>query len=772
MISVLLALTLLFLAGASVFAVEDIEEEYLSDIRIIYADDYDEALDVLESSEFDDYKLLDANLNENTGKTGVWLAYQTTTDIEDAITDISIMEMKGGYQEGNYQDMIKQSREEYRAMGENYLVAIEYFKRAYDAGNYLAAVAFRQLNFYNVVTEDIEDIPEFEGEHIGDIFLGGIDAGELAIMFMEGNSYALSNIRSLIAMGVSYNEDGMTYLDKVAEAAARLSADPNVYQNEGYDELAAIIAPTVVTFGDTFKELELHAGELNYEDDENTDVEYQYAEYKILADMMKAVEYLGGKTLYEFCRDYSFDSRDYTSLYPLVAALNEGQEAMTRVAHFYDVVRYSMTVTENAEIDAELDRMEEEYLECPFNVYTGVDRTIYYDSFALTSEAYRADAFTESGLSAALYNGEYSGFNVAAKVVGYIGAAYIGFGLGQRGYAAWTAKKAADAYKHKLDLSLNRFASDETLNNVFYYNGDLPKDAVDDLFELCVKNQDDFVYSEVQNWSFAQKFNHLDKYFNADLMGNDSHLDSFIQIKNQFTGYSAGDEFLKSAREAAEKATQKAGESATLLRGCFIIGGIMMLISAAKLGYSAWHYYHPSYDSIPIAMVDLIDTVDGDRYIKYDVAYEIKPRSNGSFIAADLNAFEACRWNALYYTKSYEAGKPLLADEFVISHNNHTPEKNYLPVHKFGEIICYNLNKYNFDDDYSIYLSVKQSEKQKSAVADVPELIGSVFSTNYLVFAGGVGLICGVGGVLAAREITKLGKKNKDADSATDTSSL
>ena len=772
MISMLLALTLLFLAGASVFAVEDIEEEYLSDIRIIYADDYDEALDILASSEFEDYKLLDANLNENTGKTGVWLAYQTTTDIEDAITDISIMEMKGGYQEGNYQDMIKQSREEYRAMGENYLAAIEYFKKAYNAGSYLTTVAFRQLNFYNVVTEGIEDIPEFEGEHIGDIFLGGIDASELATMFMEGNSYALSNIRSLIAMGVSYNEDGMTYLDKVAEAAARLSADPNVYKNEGYDELAAIIAPTVVTFGDMFKELELHAGELNYEDDENTDVEYQYAEYKILADMMKAVGYLGGKTLYEFCRDYSFDSRDYTSLYPLVAALNEGQEAMTRVAHFYDVVRYSMTVTENAEIDAELERMEEEYLECPFNVYTGVDRTIYYDSFALTSEAYRADAFTESGLSAALYNGKYSGFNVAAKVVGYIGAAYIGFGLGQRGYAAWTAKKAADAYQHKLDLALNQFASEETLNNVFYYNGDLPKDAIDDLFELCVKNQDDFVYSEIQNWSFAQKFNHLDKYFNADLMGNHSHLDSFIQIKNQFTGYSAGDEFLKSAKEAAEKATQKAGESATLLRGCFIIGGIMMLISAAKLGYSAWHYYHPSYDSIPIAMVDLIDTVDGDRYIKYDVAYEIKPRLNGSFIAADLNAFSASRWNVLYYTKSYEAGKPLLADEFVISHNNHTPEKNYMSVHKFGEIICYNLNKYNFDDDYSIYLSVKQSDNQKAAVADVPELIGSVFSTNYLVFAGGVGIICGVGGVLASREIARLGKKKKNADTATDTSSL
>ena len=80
------------------------------------------------------------------------------------------------------------------------------------------------------------------------------------------------------------------------------------------------------------------------------------------------------------------------------------------------------------------------------------------------------------------------------------------------------------------------------------------------------------------------------------------------------------------------------------------------------MGVSVYNYYNPSYDDIPTAMVDLIETKDGDRYIKYDVVYEAEAQKDGSYAAGDLNAFKANRWNALYYTKSYEAGKPLLAD--------------------------------------------------------------------------------------------------------------
>ena len=196
-------------------------EEYLSELRLVYADTYNEAKEILRSTEFKDYTLLNENLNEGTEKIGVWLAYKTTTDIEDAITDLAVMQMNGGYQEGNYQEMIKESMEEYTKLGETYLQAIDYFIEAYDAGDYLADAAYRQLNFYTHITdEDLGiKIPDYDGELLGDILYDGIDAEDLATIFLQGNVHVLQNIRSLLAMGVSYNEDGTHYLEKVAQEA-------------------------------------------------------------------------------------------------------------------------------------------------------------------------------------------------------------------------------------------------------------------------------------------------------------------------------------------------------------------------------------------------------------------------------------------------------------------------------------------------------------------------------------------------------------------------
>ena len=88
-LTVMLILSMLACAVLPAYAAK--EEEYLCDLRIIYADDYDEAKQILSETDFAEYEILDANLNENTGKIGVWLAYKTTTDIEDAITDIAII---------------------------------------------------------------------------------------------------------------------------------------------------------------------------------------------------------------------------------------------------------------------------------------------------------------------------------------------------------------------------------------------------------------------------------------------------------------------------------------------------------------------------------------------------------------------------------------------------------------------------------------------------------------------------------------------------------
>ena len=750
-ILIMLVLSLLLCGTVSALAVED--EEYLSDLRIIYAEDYSEAQNILSDLDMEDYKLLKENLNAGTGKIGVWLAYKTTTDIEDAITDIAIMQMKGGYSEGNYREMLKQSYDEYLAMGENYQIAIEYFANAYEAGHYLSEMAYRQLNLYTVVTEGIDDIPAFEGELLGDIFCDGIDAADLATMFMEGNSYALANIRSLIAMGVSYNEDGNTYLDKVGMEAAALMADPDVYANEDLEELAALIAPTIISFQSMFKELEAHEAELNYEDEEITDDELKYLEYKAMAEMMRKTSYLDGKTLYEFCMSYVTDTTDHSALYPLAAALNEGQVAMVKVAHFYDVVRYSMVIEQNEDIDAELAALEEQYSEKPFNVYTGVDRTVYRDSFALTSAASRADAFTESGLAAALYGDDYYHVNTAATAVGGVGACIMAVGAGIHMYKYFSMKSALKAYKTRLNAMKNTFG----YRNVYTVNGIEVNPSLQ--IDLCFPDDVPIADNVYNSMTFQEKFDYLDGYL--DSFDHPDEYQNFMEIKRAYEEFaSEHDDWMASYRNKGVVATEKYSACLNAVYTLYIVGGVMTLISAITLGISVYNYYHPTYDDIPTAMVDLIDTTDGDRYIKYDVVYEAEPKSDGSYAAADLNAFQAQRWNAMYYTKSYEAGKPLLADEFVISTTSNVPANDYMPVHRFGEVVSYNLNKYNFNETQSIYLSVKQSEHQKSAVADVPELIGSVIGTGYYFLAGGIGLILGAGCTIGTQAILKK-KKTK-----------
>jgi hypothetical protein len=307
--------------------------------------------------------------------------------------------------------MIKESLEEYTRFAETYLKAIDYFVEAYDADDFLAKAAYRQLNFYTVKTIGLteKDKPDFEGELLGDIFYDGIDESELATIFMEGNSYVLQNVRSLLAMGVSYNEDGETYLQKVANAAAAMTDDPRVFDNEDYDELAANIAGTILTFRDMFKELKGVEADLDYTDDVVTDDELAYSEYLSFAERMRETDYLDGKTLYDFCLEYKLNDEDFSSLYPLVAALNEGQVAMTEAFHYYDVVNYSMTDYPEDIMDEEITKLEETYSLCPFNVYEGVDRTMFKGSYALTAEAYRADSYNEEGFTDWLW-GSYPQF--------------------------------------------------------------------------------------------------------------------------------------------------------------------------------------------------------------------------------------------------------------------------------------------------------------------------------------------------------------------------
>ena len=792
-ISVLLVLSMLLSTSMVVFAAK--EEVYLSDLRLVYANSYDEAKRVLSETKLQGYQLLNCNLNTNSGfvnsmlgTTGVWLAYKTTTDIDDAITDISIMQMGGGYSEGNFQEMIKKSKDEYLAMGRIYLDAVDYFAQAYDAGNFLAESAYRQLNFYT-------GLDDFDDDKLGHIFANlVVFATDLATLFMQGNSYVLNNIRSLLAMGVSYNEEGLHYLQRVSllasgtyngymdESLKDVTADDiNIEDEEDIDVLAALIAANIPTFRKMFEELSAYEAELNYEDETFTDLELKYAEHKAMADMMRAVNYLNGQSLYDFVMSYTLDTNDYSSLYPLAQALNKGQIAMTKVMHYYDVVRYSMNEGPEELIDERIAELEAKYANNPIDVYTGVDRDMYNGTFALTSAASRADAYTDSASLAEVLFGNGAWVATGAQIA----AGAVGIGL-----FTWaivrSAKKAPvqDVYTNffvengvqsldKQIASLNNNFGSFRLDQVGWDGASyIPKGT--GLFENSGTS------SELVGQYLARMMNrcapenipttegqieYLSKMLNDGFkFGSDVEIQQFEAIRHDYynrvqaiTDWNAADE--KLLAENAIKSTTTSWGTRFFTGALYVFGALSTAYSAISLYTKVYDYYHPEYEVIPEAMVDLVRTVDGDRYIKYDVVLEAKMR-DGEYHAGDLNAFKGQRWNALYYTKSYEAGKPLLA-EFAVSNVSNRAESGHLAVHRFGETVCYDLNKYNFNSSSeNVFLSVAQSENQKSAVTDVPEVVGSIFGAGIWFIAGTLGVALGIGGTLGTQFL--LNKKKKE----------
>ena len=757
-LSLVLVVSLLLTSNVPVFAAA--EEVYLSDLRLIYAESFSEAKEILSSTDFKDYKLLNENLNEGTKKIGVWLAYKTTTDIEDAITDLSVMQMDGGYKEGNYQAMIQDSLEEYKEMGKEYEKVIAYFNEAYDADHFPALMAYRQLNLYTIKTVGIDQkyVPDFEGELLGDIFYDGIDGTELATMFMEGNTYVLNNIRSLLSMGVSYNEDGMTYLEKVAEKAAEMEADADAFEEDDrdYDELAALMDPSILILKDMFHEFAFYEKDLNFEDTEIADEELKYAEHKTFANMMRAVDYLDGKTLYDFVLGYTSNKSNYSNLYPLVAALNDGQEVMTKLACYYDVVRYSMSDYPEEYLESEVEKLEDVYGENPFNVYEGVDRSVFKGTFSLTTNAYRADAYTDTNKLADAFFGGWQNTLMTSIDIG-VGAGGIGFMIWgafekkAENAAAVAAKndaieKATALYNSKMADAVNVVGTKTLAAD--------PSTSIQDLVNSWVTKY--LPDTNTAGMSFSAKFSALKASYND--VWPQMTVDEYTKLKSVDSLVANAEKQFKTdnslvVSEQAREATTGQLATSTVL---FIVGGIMLLYSAMMIGCTVHDYYYPDYADIPLSMVDLRETTHGDRYIKYDVVREAEEQKDGVCAAGDLNGFEAQRWNALYYTKSYEAGKPLLADEFVVSTSNNKAKAGYTPIRRFGEEVCYDLNKYNFSDKSpSIYLSVKQSKNDKAAVADVPKVVGSIFGSGLWMLFGGVGALVGVGGTLGAQALLK-----------------
>ena len=354
-------------------------EEYLSEISLVYAPTLEDAKAKIEGTE---WKLFEQNLNTGAYQ-NVYIIYKTSTNVEDAITDLRVMDMYGGYNVGSYKKQLEASRQQYMDMLADLRLAAAEFKTLYAAGDEMAKLAYHQMNYH---------VDEGEtGMKMGDFFLNLPSDEAIVTALMEGNSLIVSNLLSLLAIGISGTGEN-TFATRLAEQYA----NKDTIDGTAYYETAKALFEEFKSLKATLIRYDSTKAEYDVSDEEMTEEEYQFlTEYAAVANVLAGITY-GEGTLKDFIVSDGWALED---LYPIVAALSEGQRALSERGLFVTVLRYSVASAPIDELWANIATMEEGMKDengqlKSYSVYLGVDRSIFDGDFAFTTEADRQQALT------------------------------------------------------------------------------------------------------------------------------------------------------------------------------------------------------------------------------------------------------------------------------------------------------------------------------------------------------------------------------------------
>ena len=402
-------------------------EQFLSDIALVYEDSVEDAQAAIAGT---DWKLYNKDLNPNADymfDDGVYLIYKTSTNVEDAITDLRVMDMYGGYSTTSYKQQLEESRKQYMQAIADLRKATDEFKTLYNAGDDMAELAYRQMNYY----KDVRTTNGTETDMLmGDFFLNMPDDSKVVQVMFEGNGIIVSNLISLIAVGIS-GASGETLSTRIAEAYTI----KDTLTDEEYHEDAKALATSFDAIKSKILRYDALKEEYDLEDEEMTEEEYTFlTEYATIAELLKGITF-GETTLAEFLKG-KWETKD---LYPIAAAFTSGQKALVGMGQLETVLKYNSSAKPIEELVEMVEGMEEMMKEenggvlPTYDVYTGVDREIFKGDFAMTTAAERQQALTGKTWTeedAKTYSQAATiGFIVAQSVDAAMGAAFLGLSI-------------------------------------------------------------------------------------------------------------------------------------------------------------------------------------------------------------------------------------------------------------------------------------------------------------------------------------------------------
>lgn len=445
---ILVIATLVTTLPLTIFAetveVEKNKDLYVKSIKLAQAKTKNEAKAILEE---EGYIFLDGNLNEGTDQDGVWIGYTTTDDPNEAIYDMKVMNMKGGFTLTSVEEALKNQETAFAQMAVDLSYLVEEFVAAYEEGDVSAVKAYNSLNFFRVVDGETELVEE---NGLGYQFVhGNMSLSELTEMIMLCDSDIVDSVVKLLTTGIQLgNANWMEALSKKGP----YDADTVYGEDEAEIKRRAEQLLIVLQFyAQAYNAMDA-SGLIPDDFDENGDPVYQktgegenlpaeqadikkldesrYKLYKVVFDELAKYKYgNNGDTLKDFFLSLASEG-NAKKLYPLVTVLTNGEFAALSYGCFIELAN-GVTAT-----SADFDNYDEVYAEITKDVksvyiYHNVDKALINDDsvIAFTDAASRHMATTGE---LEFYENETDAENAwetgmqVAKGVAALGTAVIG----------------------------------------------------------------------------------------------------------------------------------------------------------------------------------------------------------------------------------------------------------------------------------------------------------------------------------------------------------
>jgi hypothetical protein len=244
---------------------------------------------------------------------------------------------------------LEKSRKQYDANVAELRVAPDEFKTLYNANDGMAKLAYRQMNYYKDVKTENGTETDMQ---MGDFFLKmPTDNNQIIQVMMEGNGMVVTNLMSLLAVGISgANED--SFATRIAEQYEI----KDTLTDEEYHEDAKSLATSFDGIKAKLIRYDALKEEYDLEGDEISDEAYTFlTEYATIADLLTTIQY-GETTLAEFIKG------DWTTkdLFPIVAAFTPGQKALVKMGQLETVLKYNSPSKPIAKLTETVENMEAE----------------------------------------------------------------------------------------------------------------------------------------------------------------------------------------------------------------------------------------------------------------------------------------------------------------------------------------------------------------------------------------------------------------------------